>query len=112
MQGYIDHGTLAGTIGNPTEEVVNAIYKALPTDLQQIAQAPGGNTEPAEQEDPPAAVVFTAAEKIRKSIDAIREDIDNPEGVESAKRGTGNDDSHVRALAVLDQLETEIGCWA
>jgi len=46
IQGYIDHGTLAGTIGNPTEEVVNAIYKALPTELQQIAQAPGGNTEP------------------------------------------------------------------
>ena len=36
MQGYIDATTLAGVVGNPSEETLAALFKALPTDLKDI----------------------------------------------------------------------------
>ncbi len=88
VQGYIDHGTLAGTIGNPTEEVVNAIYKALPVELQQIANGPNPSL-------PTRPEALTVLDSLHNLIET-----NGPEGTTKDK-----------ALKHVEKLKVLIGGW-
>lgn len=115
IKGYVDHGTLAGAIGNPTEETVAKIYGALPVELKDIAQAPGGPKPDEEQDElrqtePPPSQT-TGAEMLRELVDEVLCVLGTDEIAETAKLATGNTDSLVRAVELAEKLGSELKGW-